>query len=116
VELALTGREYHVVDILAGGASEALDLARRSGGPVSMAQSLTALAGAIADREPRRARALLAESLELRATIESQRAYANTSAALIAARIADWPLVLKLGPDTIRGSTGPAIDLIYRGF
>jgi hypothetical protein len=45
---------------------------------------------------------LLAESLELRATIEFQRAYDTTHAALIAARIADWPLVLELAPDAIR--------------
>jgi predicted ATPase/class 3 adenylate cyclase len=119
VERARSGRtEYYVVDILGGAAiahtmagnpdaaarpaSEALDLARRSGGPVSIAQSLTALAGALAEREPQRARALLAESLELQATLEFQRAYSSTSATLIAARIADWPLVLKLACDVIR--------------
>jgi len=117
VELA--GREFHVVDILAGGAlactmagnpdaatrlaSEALDLARRSGAPLSIALSLIALAGALAEHEPQRARALLAESLELQATIEVQGVHEATSAALIAARTADWPLVLKLGPDVIRG-------------
>ena len=119
VELARSGRkDDHVVDLLAGAAfaytmagnrdaaarlaSEALDLARRNGGPVFIAHSLTALAGAIADREPRRARALLAESLELRATIGFERAYDTTHTALIAARIADWPLVRKLAPDAIR--------------
>jgi hypothetical protein len=108
-----------VVDNLAGGelahtiagnpdaaarlASEALDLARRAGGPVSIAQGLTALAGALADREPQRARALLAESLQLQATIEFQGVYDTTYGALIAARIGDWPLVLTLAPDAIRG-------------
>jgi predicted ATPase/class 3 adenylate cyclase len=118
-ELARSGRtEYYLVDILAAAAfahtmagnpeaaarqaSEALDLARRSGGPVSIAQSLTALAGALADREPQRARALLAESLELQSTIRLQRAWDTTFATLIASRLADWPLVLKLAPDTIR--------------
>jgi predicted ATPase len=118
-ELARVGRpESSVVDNLAGAAlaytmagnpdaaarlaSEALDLARRTGGPVAIAQSLTALAGAITDREPQRARALLAESLELRATIEFQGVYDTTWGALIAARIGDWPLVLKLAPDAIR--------------
>jgi tetratricopeptide (TPR) repeat protein len=89
-------------DAAARLASEALDLGRRSGAPAFIAQSLTALAGAIADREPQRARALLAESLELRAAIGSQRAYDSTHTVLIATRIADWPLVLKLAPDAIR--------------
>jgi predicted ATPase len=106
VDILVTAALAHTMagnpDPAARLASEALDLARRSGGPAFIAQSLTALAGAIADHEPQRARALLAESLELQATIESQRAYATTSAALIAARLADWPLVLKLGPEVIR--------------
>ena len=119
VELARSGpTEYHVGDVLAGAAiehtmagnpdaaarlaSEALDLARRSGAPMSIAHSLTALAGALAEREPRRARALLAESLELQATIEFQNEHHITSATLIAARIADWPLVLRLARDAIR--------------
>jgi hypothetical protein len=45
---------------------------------------------------------LLAESLELRAATESQRAYDITHTVLIAARITDWPLVLKLAPDAVR--------------
>jgi predicted ATPase/class 3 adenylate cyclase len=119
LELARSGRkDAHVADLLAGAAfayamagnpdaavrlaSESLDLARRSGAPAFIAHSLTALAGAFADREPQRARTLLAESLELRATIELERAYDSTHTALIAARIADWPLVLKLAPDVIR--------------
>jgi hypothetical protein len=120
LELARSGRtHYGVVDLLAGAAlthtmagnpdtaarlaSEALDLARRSGGPVYIAESLTALAGALAERESQRARASLAERMELRATIGFQGAYDATSTALIAARIADWPLVLTLAPDAIRG-------------
>jgi predicted ATPase/class 3 adenylate cyclase len=119
VELARSVRkDARVVDLLVGAAfnyamagnpgaaarlaSESLDLARRSGGPAFIATSLTALAGAIADREPHRARALLAESLELRAAIEFQRPYDSTHTVLIAARIADWPLVLKVAPDAIR--------------
>lgn len=119
VELARSVRkDADVGDLLAGAAfayamagnrgaaarlaSESLDLARRSGGPAFIAHSLTALAGAIADREPQRTRALLAESLELRTTIEVQRPYDSTHIVLIAARIADWPLVLKLALDAIR--------------
>jgi len=120
VELADSGQtEYLVVDIqtaaafahiMAGNpeaaarrASEALDLARRASAPLSIAQSLTALAGALADHEPQRARALLAESLGMQATLESQRAYDTTFATLIASRLADWPLVLTLAPGAIRG-------------
>jgi predicted ATPase/class 3 adenylate cyclase len=120
VELADSGQtEYLVVDILAAAAfahtmagnpeaaarraSQSLDLARRTGGPLSIAQSLTALAGAIADRERQRARALLAESLGMQATIESQRWYDTTFATLIASRLSDWPRVLTLAPGAIRG-------------
>jgi tetratricopeptide (TPR) repeat protein len=120
VELVRSGRtEDYLVDILAGAAlaytmagnpdaaarlaSKALDLARRSGAPLSLALSLIALAGALAEHEPQRARALLAESLELQATIEVQSEREVTSAALIAARIADWPLVLTLAPGAIGG-------------
>jgi predicted ATPase/class 3 adenylate cyclase len=113
-----TPKGFHVVDILAGAAlahtiagnpdaatrlaDEAHDLARRSGGPFFIAESLTALAGAIADREPQRARALLAESLDVRATIGFQGVYDATHTALIAARLEDWPLVLRFGSDAIR--------------
>jgi predicted ATPase/class 3 adenylate cyclase len=119
VELVRSGRtEYHLVDVLVGAAlaytmagnpdaaapcaSEAVDLARRNGGPVFIAESLIALAGALAEREPQRARALLAESLQLRAEIEFEGGYDATSSVLIAARIGDWPLVSKLGPQAIR--------------
>jgi len=119
VELARSGRnDAHVIDLLTGAAfahtmagnpdaaarlaNEALDLAHRTGGPAFMAHGLTALAGALADREPQRARALLAESLGMQATIESKRAYDTTHIALVAAQIADWPLFLKLAPDVIR--------------
>ena len=119
VELARSGRnDDHVIDLLTGAsfahtmagnpdagarlASEALDLARRSGASAFIAHSLTALADALAEREPQRARELLTESLELRATFEFQRWHDTTHAALTAARISDWPLVLKLAPDAIR--------------
>ncbi len=120
VELARSVQtQYHVIDVLAGAAvsytmafnpdaaarvaSEALDLARRSGAPLSIALSLAALAGALVDREPQRARDLLAESLELRTSHGFLGAYDATSAVLIAAGMADWPLIRKLAPDAIRG-------------
>jgi predicted ATPase/class 3 adenylate cyclase len=82
-------------------ASEGLDLARSVGTPMFIALNLVALAGALADRDRQRARSLLAESLELHSTHNFQSPYGATQTTLIAARLADWPLVLKLGPDAI---------------
>jgi predicted ATPase/class 3 adenylate cyclase len=81
-------------------ASEGLDLARQARAPLFIASNLVALAGALADRDPLRARNLLKESLELRSTFQTP--YAATQTTLIAARIADWSLVCALAPDAIR--------------
>ena len=91
-------------DAAAALAREGLDLARRAGAPLSIALNLVALAGALADRDPPRARALLAESVQMRATLDFEGVFVatNTQGVLIAARIADWSLVLKLGPDAIQ--------------
>jgi hypothetical protein len=43
-----------------------------------IAANLVALAGALADRDPPRARALLTESLELRSTLDFQSPYDAT--------------------------------------
>jgi hypothetical protein len=83
-------------------ASQSVELARRSGAPVCIAQSLVALAGALADRDPSRARALLTESLELRASLDLEGPFDATRSTLIAARMTDWPLALKIAPDAIR--------------
>src|SRR5882724_11395925 len=51
-------------------ATEGLALARHIGMPTAIAYSLTALAGALADDDRERARALLRESLELEARLD----------------------------------------------
>lgn len=83
-------------------AGEGLALARRAGAPLSIVVNLVALAGALADRDPPRARDLLAESLQLRATLELEAAVDAIQVTMVAARMADWPLVLTLGPDAIQ--------------
>ena len=77
-------------------ASEALGLARGTGAPMLIAATLVALAGTLADRDPPRARSLLVESLQLRATLGFENPSEHTQGALVAARIGDWPLVLEL--------------------
>jgi predicted ATPase/class 3 adenylate cyclase len=88
-------------DAAAALAREGLDAARRTGAPAYMAANLVALAGALADQDPQQARALLAESQELHSTLDFQSPYGATQSTLIAARLADWSLVLELGRDAI---------------
>jgi hypothetical protein len=61
-----------------------------------IAATLVALAGTLADRDPPRARSMLVESLQLRATLGFENPSEHTQGALVAARIGDWPLVLEL--------------------
>ena len=89
-------------DIAAPLAREGLDAARDLGAPAYIVANLIALAGALADRSPAQASALLIESLELRASLAFEGPNDATQSALIAARVADWPLVLRLAPDAIR--------------
>jgi predicted ATPase/class 3 adenylate cyclase len=83
-------------------ATEGLEVARRIGMPTAIAINLTALAGALADIEPERARALLRESLELEARLDYEAWAELTQAALISARLGDWELVLDLTARAIR--------------
>jgi predicted ATPase len=89
-------------DIAAPLAREGLEAARDLGAPAYIVMNLIALAGALADQDPAQARALLAESLELRASLDFEGPNDATQSTLIAARVADWPLVLRLAPDAIR--------------
>jgi predicted ATPase len=82
-------------------AREALELARSAGAPTTIALSLTALAGTLAETEPRRARELLEESLTLRESLGIDSSSEVTSATLIAARMGDWPLTLRLADRSI---------------
>jgi predicted ATPase/class 3 adenylate cyclase len=83
-------------------ATEGLAIARRVGNPSAIVLSLAALAGASADREPDRAAVLLREDIELWPSLGSENVAAITNAALISARIRDWPTALELAPRAIR--------------
>ena len=84
-------------------ASEGLALARQVGQPTAIALNLAALAAALADQDPQRARALLRESIELRASLDYEVTAEISQAVLVAARIGDWPLTLELASRSIRG-------------
>jgi predicted ATPase/class 3 adenylate cyclase len=83
-------------------ATEGLARARRLGAPSYIAMNLVALAGALAGRDPPRAHALLDESLELYATLEFESPVEAVESTLIAGRMADWEVVLRLSPRAIR--------------
>jgi predicted ATPase len=83
-------------DAAAPLATEALQLARQIGNPSLAAMSNCALASALAGRDPQRARALLRESLDLRAAAHATNSAQATLATFIAAQLgdADWALEL----------------------
>jgi hypothetical protein len=83
-------------------AEEAVELARGAGAPSTIAFCLVALAGTLADREPRRARGLLEEGLALRQSLDVESGPGVTQATLIAASMGDWPLTLQLADRSIR--------------
>jgi predicted ATPase len=83
-------------------ATEAVALARHTGAPLLIALTLLALAGALSGSDPARARAALDESLRLEERFDSNGAPWATQSTLIAARMGDWPLVLRLGVDALR--------------
>jgi predicted ATPase/class 3 adenylate cyclase len=83
-------------------ATEGLALARRLAIPSLIAMNLAALAGALADKEPQRAQALLRESVELRASLDYENWGELTQAVLVAARLGDWSLTLELASRSIR--------------
>jgi tetratricopeptide (TPR) repeat protein len=83
-------------------ATEGLAAARRLGNPSIIGWSLAALAGALADSDPERAAALLHEDIERWASFGYENAAAIINAALISARIRDWPTALELAPRAIR--------------
>jgi hypothetical protein len=82
-------------------ATEAVALARESGAPIFIAASLLALAGTLAGSDPPRARAALDESLQLQERLNLNAANVAIQGTLIAARVADWPLVLRVGCDSL---------------
>jgi hypothetical protein len=83
-------------------AEEALQLARSAGAPITLVYCLVAAAGALADRDPQRARGLLEEGLALRQNRDIESVIEVTHGTLIAASMRDWPLALQLADRSIR--------------
>ena len=83
-------------------ATEGLALARPSGMPTLITSNLASLAGALADQDPQRARALMRESIQLRADLGYENWGELTQATLISARLHDWPLTLEVASSAIR--------------
>jgi predicted ATPase/class 3 adenylate cyclase len=83
-------------------ATEGLAAARRLGAPSLIGLNLAALAGALADRDPDRAAALLHEDIERWDSLDYENAPEVINAVLISARIRDWPTALEIAPRAIR--------------
>ncbi len=83
-------------------ATEGLAVARRLGNPSLIGLNLAALAGALADRDPDRAAALLREDIQSWASLGYEQGAEITNATLISARIRDWPTALEIAPAAIR--------------
>jgi predicted ATPase/class 3 adenylate cyclase len=83
-------------------ATEGLEMARAAGSPVQIAMNLMALAGAIVDHDPQRARILLDESLKLHRELDFEGSNSTAHTALIAARTRDWHLTLDVCERAIR--------------
>jgi predicted ATPase len=86
----------------AGIAKEALALSRTAGGPTRVAYCLVTLAGTLAEAEPQQARRLLEEALAMRESLDIETANEVTRTTLIAARMGDWPLTLRLADRSVR--------------
>jgi predicted ATPase len=82
-------------------ATEGLALARRVGVPSAVVFSLGSLAFALAQEDRGRAKALLQESIALRASLGYQNIFQLTQAVLTAASLEDWPLALDLGYEAV---------------
>jgi tetratricopeptide (TPR) repeat protein len=83
-------------------ASEGVTLARRVGLPTYVTRNVAVLAGALAERDPHQARALLRESLELQHALGYEDQNALTQLALVAARLGEWPDASQLAAGSIR--------------
>lgn len=82
-------------------AEEAVALARQSGMPGSIVLTLNALALALVDHNPARARAVLSESIELGNTPGEEIGSGLLTASLVAGRLRDWDLALTLCLQTL---------------
>ncbi|KUI45986.1 hypothetical protein AU198_00100 [Mycobacterium sp. GA-1199] len=95
VNAALLGGCYGTEEV--ARAEEAVRLARRSGMQAAIVMSLNALALALADTDPVRARTLLRESVERCADPGEASPSGVLTASLAAGRLGDWNLALRLG-------------------
>jgi predicted ATPase len=95
-------------------ATEGLALARQSGMPVAIVYNLEALAHVLASTDPERASSLLTEALELATTMGYEVPGASYIAAFTAARLGDWPVVLRTANRVLRDQirTG-AYSIVY---
>jgi predicted ATPase/class 3 adenylate cyclase len=82
-------------------ATEGLALARDIGMPHLIISNLAALAAALVDQDPQRARMLLHESIHQREHLGVENWAALTQAVLISARLQDWPQALALASGSI---------------
>jgi predicted ATPase len=83
-------------------ATEGLALAREVGMPTVISLNLNALAGALAEQDPPRARRLLHESVEMQTRLGYEAWAVVGQSAIVAARLEDWPLTLRLAQSAIR--------------
>jgi hypothetical protein len=83
-------------------AEAAVALARRSGMPGAIVLSLNALALALVDGDPARARSVLRDSIELASTPGQEVSSGVLTACLVAGRLRDWKLALALTGKTMR--------------
>jgi predicted ATPase/class 3 adenylate cyclase len=88
-------------EAMASTGEEAVALARKSGMPGAMVISLNSLAMTLAERDAKRAKALLRESVELASTPGQEVASGFLTAALVATRLADWNVALALASRTM---------------
>jgi predicted ATPase/class 3 adenylate cyclase len=100
VNARLLGGVGHPEDAIAE-AEEAMALAHRSGMPSAIVVSADSLALAVAEADPQRARAILQESIQREAlTQEVSGTFVTVS--MVAGRLRDWELTLKLSARSMR--------------
>ena len=83
-------------------AAEGLALARQSGMPVAIVYNLEALAHVLAATDAEQASSLLTEALQLATTMGYEVPGASYIAAFTAARLGDWPVVLRTANRVLR--------------
>jgi hypothetical protein len=83
-------------------ATEGLELARPSGRTDHIITSLWALALALSEREPDRARAVLQEAVDVFTALGDEETWLAQMMALTAARLSDWELTAQLARNSIR--------------